>query len=49
GGSALSRDAGRSWVKLEGPGFNAVSCAGGVNACWAAGTGGRIARLTLPR
>ena len=34
-------------VRLAGPGFNTLSCAGGL--CWAAGTEGRIARLSVPR
>jgi photosystem II stability/assembly factor-like uncharacterized protein len=42
-GSAVSTDAGASWRRLEGPGFNTVSCAGGT--CWAAGVEGRISRL----
>ena len=45
GGSALSRDRGTSWTRLDGPGFNTVACADGV--CWGAGVGGRIARLAL--
>ncbi len=44
-GSAISTDAGRTWVRIAGPGFNTVSCAGAASRCWAAGTGGRIARL----
>jgi photosystem II stability/assembly factor-like uncharacterized protein len=43
GGSAWSGDRGRSWARLEGPGFNTGSCAGKV--CWAAGIEGRIGRL----
>jgi photosystem II stability/assembly factor-like uncharacterized protein len=46
GGSALTRDAGTSWTRLEGPGYNTVNCA--KQSCWAAGTEGRIGRLTLP-
>ena len=42
-GSAVSTDGGVSWRRLEGPGFNTVSCAGGT--CWAAGVEGRISRL----
>ena len=42
-GSAVSSDGGLRWRRLEGPGFNTVSCAGG--ACWAAGVEGRISRL----
>ena len=45
GGSALSRDAGRSWTRLDGPGFNTVSCAAEI--CWAAGVDGRIARFRI--
>jgi photosystem II stability/assembly factor-like uncharacterized protein len=46
GGSALTRDAGTSWTRLEGPGYNTVSCA--KQRCWAAGTEGRIGRLAVP-
>jgi len=42
-GSAVSTDGGVTWRRLEGPGFNTVSCAGGT--CWAAGVEGRISRL----
>jgi photosystem II stability/assembly factor-like uncharacterized protein len=45
-GSAFSRDGGASWTRLEGPGYNTVSCAGTPALCWAAGTQGRIARLS---
>lgn len=43
GGSAWSKDRGNSWIRLDGPGFNTVSCAARV--CWAAGVEGRIGRL----
>ena len=42
-GSAISNDDGAGWRRLEGPGFNTVSCAAAI--CWAAGVEGRIARL----
>jgi photosystem II stability/assembly factor-like uncharacterized protein len=42
-GSAVSTDGGVTWRRLEGPGFNTVSCAGAT--CWAAGVDGRVARL----
>lgn len=42
-GSAVSVDGGLTWRRLEGPGFNTVSCAGGT--CWAAGIEGRLSRL----
>jgi photosystem II stability/assembly factor-like uncharacterized protein len=45
-GSAMSRDVGVSWAPLDGPGYNTVSCAGALSSCWAAGTQGRVARLT---
>jgi len=45
GGSALSSDGGLTWTRLGSEGYNSVSCAGQV--CWAAGTGGRIARLSF--
>lgn len=43
GSSAWTADRGLTWTRLEGAGFNTVSCAG--RSCWAAGTEGRIARL----
>ena len=46
GGSALTRDAGTSWTRLVGPGYNTVSCA--KQSCWAGGLEGRIGRLVLP-
>jgi photosystem II stability/assembly factor-like uncharacterized protein len=45
-GSAMSRDVGVSWARLDGPGYNTVSCAGALSSCWAAGTQGRVARLS---
>jgi photosystem II stability/assembly factor-like uncharacterized protein len=45
-GSAMSPDGGLSWTPLEGPGYNSVSCAGTLSSCWAAGTQGRVARLS---
>ena len=45
-GSAISPDGGASWSRLDGPGYNSVSCAGTMSSCWAAGTQGRIARLS---
>ena len=44
GGSAWSPDEGRTWIRLDGPGFNTVSCAGKI--CWAGGIEGRVGRLT---
>ncbi|HEV8598214.1 MAG TPA: hypothetical protein VGQ69_02530 [Gemmatimonadales bacterium] len=46
GGSALTRDAGISWTRLAGPGYNTVSCA--KQRCWAAGLEGRIGKLAIP-
>lgn len=46
-GSAYSSDSGTTWTRLDGGGYNTVSCAGGV--CFAAGIDGRIGRFTLPR
>lgn len=45
GGSAWSTDNGASWTRLAGEGFNTVSCING--ACWAAGVGGRVAKLSF--
>jgi photosystem II stability/assembly factor-like uncharacterized protein len=45
-GSALSRDAGRSWTTIAG-GYNAVACSG-TEVCFAVGSEGRIGRM-VPR
>ena len=45
-GSAISSDGGASWTGLDGTGYNTVSCAGALSLCWAAGTQGRVARLS---
>jgi photosystem II stability/assembly factor-like uncharacterized protein len=46
-GSAFTLDGGTTWTRLDGPGFNTLSCAAAW--CWAAGTDGRIGRLRVPR
>ena len=46
-GSSVSTDGGVTWTRLEGPGFNTVSCLPRSGACWAAGEQGRIARVTV--
>jgi photosystem II stability/assembly factor-like uncharacterized protein len=46
GGSAVSRDAGITWNRLTGPGYNTVSCRDGL--CWSAGPEGRIGKLAVP-
>lgn len=46
GGSALSRDGGAAWTRLDGPGYNTVHCTKGI--CWAGGTEGRLGRLVIP-
>jgi photosystem II stability/assembly factor-like uncharacterized protein len=43
-GSDVSTDRGRSWSRFDSGSFHTVDCAGG-DACWAAGTQGRVARL----
>ncbi|MCH1866323.1 oxidoreductase [Nocardioides sp. CFH 31398] len=43
-GTSLSTDGGRSWRFLTDVGFHTLDCAG--DACWAAGGGGRVARVT---
>ncbi|GAB4151666.1 MAG: oxidoreductase [Planctomycetota bacterium] len=43
-GSSLSRDGGRTWTRLSALGFHVVRAAPD-GAVWAAGSGGRIARL----
>ncbi len=44
-GSDLSLDGGKNWWPLETSGFHAVSCAGSIERCFAAGENGTIARL----
>ena len=44
-GSEISRDDGRTWAPIEGPGFHTVACAPAGRACWGAGENGRIGRL----
>lgn len=46
-GTDLSRDDGRSWSALSGPGFHAVSCGPRSAVCWAVGEKGAVARLDL--
>jgi photosystem II stability/assembly factor-like uncharacterized protein len=43
-GSDVSFDQGRSWRRFDDGSFHTVDCAGG-HACWASGTGGRVAFL----
>lgn len=43
-GSDVSHDAGHTWQTLSTTGFHAVEC-GRAGACWAAGSGGRIASM----
>lgn len=44
-GSDYSVDNGASWTSIAGDGFHAVSFAGAVDAGWAVGEGGRIAKF----
>jgi photosystem II stability/assembly factor-like uncharacterized protein len=44
-GADLSRDDGRTWTPLEGPGFHTFSFARGARIGWGAGEKGMIARL----
>lgn len=45
-GLAVTRDGARTWALVDGGNWWAVGCAS-ARACWAAGPGGRIARLSL--
>jgi len=47
-GADYSTDDGRTWMTLEGPGFDTLSFARGRTVGWAAGVRGRLGRLTLP-
>ena len=44
GGSSLSWDGGRTWTPISQVGYHALDCTAD-RSCWAAGSGGRIARL----
>jgi photosystem II stability/assembly factor-like uncharacterized protein len=46
-GSDYSTDDGRTWMPLEGPGFDTLSFARGKAIGWGAGAGGSLARLTF--
>ena len=43
-GSDYTRDGGRSWTTFSDTGFDSVQCTPD-GACWASGSGGRVARL----
>lgn len=43
-GTSLSRDGGRTWTQVSSVGYHALDCTRD-GACWAAGGGGRVARL----
>jgi photosystem II stability/assembly factor-like uncharacterized protein len=47
-GSDASFDQGRTWHAFDSGPFHTVDCAGG-HACWASGTGGRVAYLVRDR
>ena len=44
-GASVSADGGRSWTQVSETGFHALDCTRD-GSCWAAGAGGRVARLT---
>jgi dipeptidyl-peptidase-4 len=46
-GADWSSDEGRTWTRLGAEGFDTLSVAPGGSVAWAAGPGGRIAKLTL--
>jgi hypothetical protein len=43
-GTSLSTDGGRSWTQISEMGYHALDCTRD-GSCWAAGAGGRVARL----
>jgi hypothetical protein len=45
-GADISTDDGRTWTKIEGPGFQTFAFAPNGSAGWGAGSLGRIAKLT---
>lgn len=47
-GSDLSRDGGRTWTAVPGPGFHALSFAPGTRTVWGVGENGAIGRLIVP-
>lgn len=46
-GADLSSDDGRTWMPVPGEGFDTLGCAPGTRGGWAAGQGGRIAKLVI--
>jgi photosystem II stability/assembly factor-like uncharacterized protein len=48
-GADLTRDGGKTWAPIEGPGFHTFAFAPGQTTGWAAGSGGRIAAITIPK
>lgn len=48
-GADWSIDGGRRWTAVEGPGFDTFSPAPQGEVGWAAGAGGRLARVRIPR
>jgi photosystem II stability/assembly factor-like uncharacterized protein len=45
-GSDVTLDGGRTWQRIDNGTFDAVECVG-KHVCWASGSGGRVARLSL--
>ncbi|GAB3763481.1 photosystem II stability/assembly factor-like uncharacterized protein [Nocardioides ginsengisegetis] len=43
-GTSLSRDGGRTWTRVSDLGYHTLDCTAD-GSCWAAGAGGRVARL----
>jgi hypothetical protein len=48
-GADLSRDDGRTWTSIEGPGFHTFGFARNARVGWGAGEKGAIARLDFNR
>jgi photosystem II stability/assembly factor-like uncharacterized protein len=48
-GTDLSDDGGRTWRRIEGPGFHALGVARDAPVAWGVGENGAIARFELPR
>ncbi|GCD88572.1 hypothetical protein [Nocardioides sp. LS1] len=43
-GTSLSRDGGLTWTRVSDLGYHTLDCTAD-GSCWAAGAGGRVARL----
>jgi photosystem II stability/assembly factor-like uncharacterized protein len=48
-GADLTRDGGRTWTPIDGPGFHTFTFVPGQPTGFAAGSGGRVATITIPK